>query len=339
MDGTPSGVTWSGLWKIFFMILLAWILFVARDVLVAIFFAIVIAAALDRPVSALERKKIPRLLGTLIIYIGAIILIALIIYAVLPAAVTELTTLLLGLRNASDKIAAFVDATGLIQVLNTNLNKIGNILFGGASSLLSLSSKFLGGLIFAGSVFVLSFYLTIGRDGVERFLITILPAAYESKIVALYTKVRRKIGRWLNGQLILSFVVGFTVFLGLWLLGVKYSLVLGIVAGVMELIPYVGPILSGSLAVLIGLTISWKLALYILILFIIVQQLENHILVPAVMSMTTALDPAVIIIALLVGVKVFGFAGLVLAVPAAVLIQELIEDWSDTRARKARLKF
>jgi predicted PurR-regulated permease PerM len=327
-------ITWSGLWRVFFMILLVWVLFVAHSVFIGLFLAIVIAAALDRPVTFLENKRIPRILGTLIIYIILMGVLGLLLYSVIPAVLSELSIALSNLQNRPINIASFIDTNTIIAQINANLGRFAELIFGGANSLLNLSSRFLGGVVFAASVFVFSFYLTVGRDGVEKLLITILPTAYEPRALELYKRVRHKIGRWLQGQLILSVLIGLAVFIGLKLLGVKYSLLLGILAGVMELIPYVGPIFSGGIAVLMGLTVSLKLALYTLILFIIIQQLENHILVPTVMSKTTALNPVVIIASILIGFKIFGFVGIILAVPAAVLIQELVEDWSNKKHNK-----
>ena len=220
-----------------------------------------------------------------------------------------------------------------MDAINEGLGRVTNVLISGSQSFLDIISRFFGGIALTASVFVLSFYLTVGKDGVERFLLTILPPTYEARAIELYTKVRRKIGRWLRGQMLLSLVIGITVFFGLWLLGVKYSLILGILAGIFELVPYVGPIFSGSVAVLVAATDSLTLGVYTLLLFILIQQIENNVLVPAVMSLTTSLNPVVILISLLVGAKLFGFIGLILAVPAAVLLQEIIEDWSESRKR------
>jgi predicted PurR-regulated permease PerM len=313
------------------MALFVWVLFVAKDVFVALFLAIVLAAALDRPVTYLEEKRIPRILGTLVIYLALMAVIGILLYSVVPALIAETGAMLANLRGLSAGISSFVDTTEIVQQIDISLGRFTQFLFGGTGSILDISSKFFGGLIFAASVFVFSFYLTVGRDGVEKFIRTILPTSYEPGALKLYKKVRRKIGRWLQGQLVLSLIVGLAVFIGLKLLGVKYSLLLGILAAVMELIPYVGPIFSGGISVLMGLTVSLELALYTIILFIIIQQLENHILVPSVMSRTTSLNPVVIIASILIGAKIFGFVGIILAVPAAVLIQELVEDWSEKK--------
>ncbi len=135
----------------------------------------------------------------------------------------------------------------------------------------------------------------------------------------------------------LSGIFGVVVFIGLALLGVKYSLLLGIIAGILELVPFVGPIFSGSVAVLVGFTTSVQLAFYTLILFVVLQQLEGNLLVPAVSKFSTDMDPVVVLVSILIGAKVFGLIGLILAVPAAVLLQELVNDWSQTKARRRGL--
>ena len=337
MEQKGFSISWGSLWRILFMLVLATILFIAKEILVALFLAIVISSALDPIVTWLEKKKVPRLLGTLAIYIVFIFLIALLAYAVVPIALSEFTILLSNLGKYSGTVFEFIDTSGLINSINQSLAKITNLLLSGSTSLLEVGTKFLGGLTATLSVFVLSFYLTVGKDGVEKFLVAIMPSAYEPKIVDMYGRIKKKMGNWMAGQVILSFSIGFITFIGLWLLGVKYSLMLGILAGIFELVPYVGPIFSGSIAVLVGLTDSVSLALYVLILFIIIQQLENHVLVPAVNKLTTDLDPVIILISLLIGAQVFGFIGLILAVPAAVLLQELISDWSANKARRRSL--
>ncbi len=330
-------VSWGALWKIVLVALLAWIVFAARDVLIALFLAIVISAALDPLVTRLEKKKIPRILGTLIIYLIAIFVIALILYTILPLAISELSNLLASFDRISGTVFKFIDASSAIESINQSLTKIADILLSGGTSLLDVSSKFLGSLVLTASVFVLSFYLTVGKDGVEKFLSTIVPSVYEDRVIDLYSRIRVKIGRWFAGQVFLSLAIGFGVFLGLWLLGIKYSLLLGVVAAIFEMIPYVGPIFSGSLAVLVGLTDSLTLGIYALILFIVIQQIENHLLVPAVTSLTTNLNPVVILVALMIGAQVFGFVGLILAVPVAVLFQVLLEDWSSAKSRRRGL--
>lgn len=184
------------------------------------------------------------------------------------------------------------------------------------------------------SVFILSFYLSINRDGVEKFLRAVLPLSWEEYAVDIYLRVRRKMGLWLQGQMLLSLVVGIATFIGLLILNVDFSLVLGIMAGLLEMVPIVGPVFTGVLAFLVAISDSWTLGISVIILFAVIQQMESHLLVPVVMRKTTGLHPVVVVISLLAGSQLGGFIGLILAVPSAVIIQEFIEDWAVRKRAK-----
>jgi predicted PurR-regulated permease PerM len=329
--------SWEFLWKLFFLVILGWILFLSRDIVAALLVAIVLSAAFDPAVSFLERKRIPRILGTLLVYLLTAFLIGFMVYTFIPIALSEVS----GLLNAPPSITAEgglpFGLDGVMEYLSASLGKFSELFSNSDASLIEIVSNFLGGVFIAIAIFVLSFYLTISRDGVERFLYAILPMAYERKAVEVYERVRRKIGKWLIGQFFVSLVVGLTTFLGLQFLGVRYSLFLGFLAAVAELIPYVGPIFTGGLAVVIALGQSPELALYVFILFLIIQQLENHILQPLVGRYTTSLNAVIVLLALLIGGSVFGIIGIILAVPVAVLIQEIIEQWVEVKQSRRGL--
>lgn len=332
-------IGWGSLWRIFAMLIIGVVLYTSLNILLALFLAIIISAALHPLVTWLEKYGIPRIIGTLSIYILVIFFIALITYAIVPIALTEFSSVLSKTKNIPPELLDFAKATNIIEKLNQSVTDAANALFSGSSSLFDIVSRFFGNVSLALSVFILSFYLTVGKDAVERFLSAVLPAEYESVALVLYNRIRYKIGRWLEGQVFLSLVVGLMVFLGLWILGVPYSLLLGIIAGVLELVPFVGPIFSGALAILISLTDSGALAVYTFLLFAAIQQIENHILVPMVTKFTTSLDPVVVLVSLLIGVEVFGPIGLILSVPASVLVQEAVENWGVYKSRRRALGF
>ncbi len=316
------------------MILFLWVIYFAGNVFLSVILAVIISSAFDIPVSYLERHKIPRILGTFILFAVAVLIIALVAYTIVPLAIFEINNFLGSLNKTSGTIFDILQSSQVIDSVNKSLNSLSNALISGSTSLADIVSNFLGGVLMTLSVFVLSFYLTLGRDGVEKFLLAIVPEAYEDAVLNTYTSMRKKIGYWLEGQVFLSFGMGVLVFLGLWLLGVKYSLVLGILAGLLELVPFVGPIFAGSVAVLIAFSTSATLAVYTLVLFIVLQQLESNVFLPAVTKYTTSLNVVVVLISLLIGAKIFGFVGLILAVPAAVFAQELMEGWTLSKAKR-----
>lgn len=333
----PFDVSWSALWKILIMVVVAAMLYAGLNVLLGLFLAVVIAAALDGPVTWMQKKGLPRILGTLIIFIIGITIMAAVVYAILPVAISELTNFFLNFKDYASPLFDLIKASQALGTIGDRLNELADALISGSTSLLNVAGSLFGGLFLAIAVLILSFYLTVGQDGVEKLITAIVPHTYDDYALDLYFRVRKKIGRWLKAQLILSFIMAISVFVGLWLLDVEYSLILGVLAGIFEIIPFVGPVFSGGLAVLLALSQSLTLAIYTLALFVIVQQIENHVLVPSVMRYTTNLNPAVVMISLLFGGAVFGFAGIILAVPAAVLLQELVEDWTAAKQKRRGL--
>ena len=145
-------------------------------------------------------------------------------------------------------------------------------------------------------------------------------------------------GMWLRGQLFLSFIVGLLVYIGLLILGVKYALVLALIAAILEIIPFIGPTIAAIPAILVGLTDSWIKALVVVILYFVVQQLENHIIVPKVMQKAVGLNPIVVIIVIMVGAKLGGIVGALIAVPVAaaigVFVGDIMRDKSETISNK-----
>lgn len=323
--------------RVLLAVILAALIYSGLEVILGLFVAIVIAAALDGPVTSLQKKGVPRVISTLAIFIIGIIIVAALIYAIVPIALSEFTTLIFGLKDYSGPLLDFLKATEALGTIGSRLNQLADALLSGDIPILQVATSLFGGIFLTIAVLILSFYLTIGQDGVEKFITAVVPPAYEDSILDLYFRIRRRIGRWLKGQLLLSFIIWLAVFIGLWLLDVEYALLLSILAAIFEIIPFVGPIFSGALAVILALATSLQTALYVFILFVVIQQIENHILVPGVMKFTTSLNPAVVLISLLLGGAVFGFVGLILAVPAAVLLEEVVADWTATKQRRRGL--
>jgi len=327
-------ISWNSLWRILGMLILVSIFYVALDIWVAALLSIVISSALDASVTWLEKKKIPRVVGTLGIFILVILIFALVLYTVVPIALSELNILLKNIGKADKTYFGFEEVAKMIAAVNDSLGKLTNVLLSGSASFIDTVSKFLGSLTLVIAVFILSFYLTVDRDGVEKFLLAVVPTGYEDKTLEVYYRTREKIGGWLYGQIFLSLSIGVAVFLGLWIIGVKYSLVLGILAALLEIVPFVGPILSGAIAFLIAMSQSFNAGIYTFFLFLIIQQAEGVLLAPVFMKLTTNLHPALILISLLIGGRLFGLVGIVIAVPMSVALQEIMENWSKEKTRR-----
>jgi predicted PurR-regulated permease PerM len=279
-------------------------------------------------------------LGTLFIFLAALAILALLLYTIIPLAIFELQNLLENFKKIEIPIFGRLDVSqfvGIDKYLG-NLGNLADVLFSGGTSFLNVIAAVFGNLALIIATFILSFYLTVNQAGVEKFLRTILPLMHEDYIVGIYLRVRKKMGRWLQGQILLMLVVGMVTSLGLWILGIKYALVLGILAGVLEIVPIVGPIFAGAIAFLVAISQSWTLGFYVVLLFLVIQQLESHLLVPWVMEKTVGISPVVVVISLLAGSQIAGIIGVILAVPVAVVLQEIVEDWERRKLKTQRLE-
>jgi len=340
MDKDKFEISWTTLWRIFLMLLFVIALFLARDALIILFLAIIISSALDGPVSYLQKKKIPRILGTLFIFIGFLLILAVLLYTLVPIAIFELQNLLENIKEIEIPILGNLDPLQFKEISNylSGLSNLAEVLFSGGVSFLNVAASIFGNLALIIVTLILSFYLVINQAGVEKFLRAVLPIIHEEYVIDIYLRARKKLGLWLQGQILLMFIVGLISFLGLQILGVKYSLVLGILAGLLEIVPIVGPIFIGALAFLVAVSKSLTLGLYVILLFLLIQQAESHFLTPMVMKKTIGISPVIVVVALLAGAQIAGFVGIILAVPAAVVVQEIIYDYERRKMKTQRLE-
>ncbi|MDP2598417.1 MAG: AI-2E family transporter [Candidatus Liptonbacteria bacterium] len=331
-DRRTLEISWGSLWRVLFFVAFIAVLFEGRQIILGLLLAIIISSGLEIMVDFLEKKGIPRTLGVILIFLAALFLLVILTYAIVPLVIVDLNTVFASLDRANPNTAwGFLANLKASQSLDSVVSKLSQQFFSSGISPLDMFSNALGSFGLALAVIVSSFYLSLGRDGVERFIKIMFPPDYEKAALKIYESSRRKIGFWFQAQIALSVIMGLSVWGALTLLGVKHAFLLGAIAALFELAPFVGPILSGATAVLVALSISVPLAFYTLLVFLFLQQFESNILVPIFMRRSIGLHPVIVIIALLIGAEVGGVLGIVIAVPAAAVFQEIIDDWSSKK--------
>lgn len=319
---------------------LAVLLFMVRDIIGVLIFAIIISSALEPLLQYLEDKKIPRLLSLIVIYLLFFVLFAALIYILLPLLLDQF-------RDFSDNYPTYFgkieEAAGTITFLpglSANLHDLLIQLTGqipSFTSLISYASSIFGGVISFAVVLVISFYLSLSRGALDGFLSSVMPPQFEAYAHGLWLRAQKKMGRWLQAQLLLSIFMSTVVGIGLWILGIKYAFLLAIMVGVLEIVPFVGPIIAGGLSTLLALSQSAVLGLWTLIFFIAVQQLENNILVPLLVKKLVGLNPVAVILAILVGAKLGGILGILLAVPLAAVVDEFFNDLAKQKSNTSSI--
>lgn len=304
-------------------------LYMIRDILLMLFLALIIAAAIDGPVDWLAKKKIPRVLGAILIYLIIIALVVLFIYLAFPLLASQ-TKLLAD--NFPQYLSRFGPELELIRSkvgsdnVQSILDQISQRLGWAGANVFDAAAGVFGGLFSAIFVFVISIYLVIQDKGIKNFLASVTPAEHQPYVASLAERIQSKLGAWLRGQLFLMLIVGVAAFIGLKLLGVKFALTLAIIAGVLEIVPYLGPVAGAIPAVLLAFLQSPVLALLVAGLFFIIQELEGHLIVPLVMKKALGLNPLIVLVTLIIGEKLGGIMGMVVAVPLMAVISVFLND-------------
>ena len=314
---------------------LAVLVYMVGDIIAVLIFAIIIASALEPILRYAQSKKIPRLLSLIVIYLLFFIFFAALIYIFLPLVLDQLRDFSQNYPTYFGRIEEAVGVITFLPGLSGNIHELLSQLteqIPSFTSLISYASSIFGGVLSFVVVLVVSFYLSISRNALDNFLRAILPPQFEVYAHSLWVRAQYKMGRWLQAQILLSFIMALIVGLGLWILGVKFAFLVAVIVGLLEIVPYVGPIVTGGLATLLALSQSAALGLWTLVFFIAAQQLEGHILVPLLIKKLVGLNPVAVILAILVGAKLGGILGILLAVPIAAVIDEFFDDLAKRRS-------
>lgn len=312
-----------------------WLVFMIRDVIAIIFAALIITAALSPVIDWMSRRGIPRVVTILLTYLLLIGLLGVLVYFILPPAITQLRQLADQLPNYFSYFQNWVNSlrefgvqNHLINDSQAGLNTISDFLNKFTTNIFDTTKGFISGFTALLTVFILTLYLLLDENGIKNFFVALLPIKQKHQLVNIANKIGAGLGAWLRGQIVLMILVGIITYIGLLIIGVPYALTLALLAGVLEIIPIIGPILSAIPAILIALSISPTLGLVVTIFFILIQELENKLLVPKVMQRTVGLHPVTIIIVLLIGAKLMGILGILLAIPIASAIYIVLKEWS-----------
>ncbi len=293
-----------------------WLVLQIRDILYLLFIAFLLMTAIHPIVTVLERFKVPRFVGILLVYIIFIGIFGVSIATSVPALVMQTTKLMQELPGPIMKIMPY----GSID-----FSTIGQQIAPIGENLLKFTLSIFSNIATVVTVLVFTFYFLLERRHTEQMLTELVGASVAREAVDILRAIEARLGEWVRGELLLMASVGILSYIGLIILHVEFALPLALVAAVLEIVPNIGPILSAIPAILVGLGTSPLLALSVAALYVIVQQLENNILVPIIMKTSVGLSPLIIIIALMIGGKLAGITGVVLAVPVLLVIQVLIQ--------------
>ena len=330
-----------------FIIAGAYAFWLLRGLALLVLAAIVIASAIEPWVAFFIRRRLPRFLAALLVYVLVFGSVFSLLYFFFPPIIADAANFLsvapqyLSTINASSSIPGLSNAADLVgtqQSFLQTLISFQSVFSSTSGSTFQLMASFFGGILSLSLVIVLSFYFALQDTGVDDFLRMIMPVAYEDYSVDLWKRSQKKIGRWMQGQILLSVIVGILVYLGLLIIGVPYALLLAVFTAIAEIIPIFGSLLAGAAAAVVGFSTGGiALAVIVAGLYVVVNQFEANLIYPLIVKKIVGIPPLLVIVALIAGYTLAGFLGALLSVPVAAVLVEIISDF-DKRKRRIEHK-
>lgn len=332
--------------KIILVLLLFYFLFIIKDILAVLFISLIFSSAIDPWVDWLQKRKIPRGVSMIAIYILVFLIISLLVYLIIPPIIEQSVQLAKNFPAIFEKIISgfnwlkkYSAANSVLETIKSNFGTISSNLQNAAGGVYSTISKFFGSIFTFFLVLVITFYMVVEENAIKKVVWSVAPARHQIYIMNLINRMQKKVGLWLRGQLILSFVIFALIYIGLSIINLitgkmEYALVLALIAGLTEFVPYLGPILAAVPAVFLAFAQSPILAIFVALLYYVVQITENNIIVPKVMQKVVGLNPIISIAALLIGFKIGGVVGAILSIPVTTAISVFIFDVFESKSEK-----
>ncbi len=306
-----------------------WFLYQIREILLALFISIILMGAINPTVDRLERWRLPRWLAILLIYLVLLSLIITAIAGLIPPLVDQTSRLVQVVIDLSDRLS-FLGLSS--EKIRLQIQELGAL----PTQILKLAVSIFSNIIAIFAILVITFYLLLEHKNLDRYLFFLFGQKRRERAKRVVGKLEKKLGGWVRAELLLMTIIGLLSYIGFRLLDLQFALPLAILAGLLEVVPNIGPTLSAVPAVAIGLLESSLIGLLVLAWTFIIQQLENNLIVPKLMQKTVGVNPLITILTLAVGFKLAGVMGAVLAIPVYLAIEVVVSEFISLKKAKGQ---
>jgi predicted PurR-regulated permease PerM len=304
-----------------FFLLFLWFLYFIKDILLELFVALLLMTVLGPFVDRLTRVRIPRGIAVAISYLLVIGLLGGVIALVLPPLVDQTGSFVTALPRYLSNIGVTKNLSQ--DLVNEFLVRLGSL----PGEIIKITFSLFSNVISVLTVLVFAFYMLLARGNFDNSLGLFFGDERKKEISSIIEELEARLGGWARGELFLMFSVGFATFIGLSLMGIPFAIPLSILAGVLEIIPYIGPIVAAIPSMIIGFGISPVTGLGVMAMAFLIQQIENYVLVPKIMEKSVGVSPIVILVALAVGARLAGVTGMIISVPSVITLQILLKRY------------
>jgi predicted PurR-regulated permease PerM len=304
-----------------FFLLFLWLLYVIRDIILMLFVALLLMTILEPLVNKLTSIKIPRALSVLISYFLVIGVMGGVIASITPLVIEQTTSFINALPGYLSNIGVTKEYSD--KILEGFLSTVGNI----PAEVFRVTYSIFSNVINVLAVLIFAFYMLLSRNRLEDQIGIFFGEAKKKELGRFINTLETRLGSWARGQLTLMFAVGLATYIGLLILGIPYALPLAILAGLLEIVPILGPIISAVPGAIIGFGISPLTGVGVIAMAFLIQQLENYLLIPKIMEKSVGVSPIITLVAISVGARLAGIVGVIISVPMVITLQVLAKEY------------
>jgi len=303
-----------------------WFLYQIRDILFGLFVSILIMGAMNPAVARLEKKRIPRTMAILIIYLALVLILAVVLAVVIPSLVQQVRGLINVIPQLSEQSSFLFFSK---DAISNQIKQLGSL----PTQFLKLIVSVFSNIINFLAILVVTFYLLLEHKNLDKYLFSIFGKNGQEKGRRIIVQLEERLGGWVRAEILLMTFIGVLSYAGFLLLGLEFALTLAIIAGILEIVPNIGPIVASVPAIIAGFLISPFIGIATVCWCFLVQQIENNFLVPKVMKSAVGVNPIITLLSLTVGFKMAGVAGALLAIPIYLAFEVILAGFFTPRSK------
>jgi predicted PurR-regulated permease PerM len=322
-------ISWGTILKIGVLFFVIFLLYEIRKILVLTLFSLIISILFQPAIQFLEKRKIKRPIATLFIYFSFFILIGFLIFFLSSPIFSEIQKLAKFIPEYFEKISPHLKRLGIealenFEGLTKNLQEW---LIKASASIFSAISAIFGGIFATFTIFSLSVFASLEKEGIERTIEIFIPEKERERFFETFKRCQNKVSLWFGIRILGCLLVGVLTFIALKIFKIDYAFSLSLLTGFLDIIPILGPIFAGVLICGLALLNSLTKAIFVLVSFILIQQIEANVFIPLLTKRFIELSPFLILLSLLIGGKLFGFWGAILGIPLIAIIFEFSKEF------------
>jgi len=327
-------ISWGTIIKIVFSLTILYLLFLVRDILIWFIFALVISILFNPAINFLTKARIPRILASILIYLGIFAFLGSFIFILSPLLFSELQQFSVNLPTYFEQATPYFSGLKIeaLKDFQTFSESIGDMLSGASANIFTAMGTVFGGIFSSIAIFSIAFFLSLEEEGIAKALMLAFPKKHKTRVLTVWGRSQKKIAAWFGVRVICCFFIGLTVGITCFVLDIKYAIFFGLFAGIFNIVISVGPFLSGAVISIFILSIAGlPKAIIFLIAFLVAQQIEGSIIMPLLSKKFLNLSPSLVLISLLVGAKLWGLMGAILIIPLVGMFFELIKGFLENK--------